>query len=205
MRPKQPKSPEEILQKAIPLFANAGFSGVSMRQIAKQVNISAAALYHHFPDKETLYLSAVDLVFKEKAQHLLLALHASGTLETRLYGVILQFIRVVGMDHTFRAVMQREMLEGEPERLRIMADRMFKQSFGEMRALAAEIAPGGDATLLAGTLVSLVAYHFQTRALRPYLPGYQPCHESPEHLARFYTQLILEGGRRLPRLDGASA
>ncbi|MBF0447815.1 MAG: TetR/AcrR family transcriptional regulator [Magnetococcales bacterium] len=193
MRPKEPKSPEDILRKAIPLFAKSGYSGVSMRQIARELGISAAALYHHFPDKQNLYLSAVDLVFREKSERMSEAFHAGGSLEERLYGVLLQFIRQVGSDHTFHAVMQRELLEAEPERLRIMADRIFKQFFGEMLALARELSDDLDPNLVAGSIASLVLQHFQARALRPFLEGYQPWHEEPEKLARHFTQIILNG------------
>ncbi|MBF0423977.1 MAG: TetR/AcrR family transcriptional regulator [Magnetococcales bacterium] len=194
MRPKQCKCPEDILRKAIPLFAQAGFSGVSMRQIARELGISAAALYHHFPDKETLYLAAVDLVFQDKAAWLAQAHRAPVTLEQRLHGVFLQFIQHVGMDHTFRALMQREMLEGNSERLQLMAEKVFHHAFSDMVVLASELSRHYDPNLLAGSIVSLVIHHFQSAPLRPFLPGYQPWHDDDlERLAHYFTQLVLHG------------
>ncbi len=58
---------EKILQQAILLFAQTGFAGVSMRSLAKAVDISAATLYHHFPDKNTLYRQAMHRAFSDKA------------------------------------------------------------------------------------------------------------------------------------------
>ena len=46
MQRHHPKSKTEILDIAIPLFAEAGFNGVSMRAIAGEVGIKAAGLYH---------------------------------------------------------------------------------------------------------------------------------------------------------------
>ena len=38
-----------------------------MRGLAKEVNMSVAAIYHHFPDKNTLYLETVQFAFTDKA------------------------------------------------------------------------------------------------------------------------------------------
>ena len=57
------KSRADILEKAIPLFAESGFNGVSMRAIARAVNLNVATLYHHFSDKRTLYVTALAHAF----------------------------------------------------------------------------------------------------------------------------------------------
>ena len=67
---------EDILERAIPLFARLGFHGVSMRDIAAEVEMQAAALYHHFADKEALYLAAMAYAFKDKS----VVLQKSGTI-----------------------------------------------------------------------------------------------------------------------------
>ncbi len=50
---------ERITQVAMHLFARQGFAGTSMREIAVAAGVTKAALYHHFPDKEALYASAM--------------------------------------------------------------------------------------------------------------------------------------------------
>lgn len=44
-----------ILKAATPLFAENGFNGTSIRDIARAANVSEALLYKHFPSKEALY------------------------------------------------------------------------------------------------------------------------------------------------------
>ncbi len=44
-----------ILQAAYDLFLRQGYHGTSMRQIARGAGISAAAIYNHFPSKETIF------------------------------------------------------------------------------------------------------------------------------------------------------
>ena len=74
-----------ILDVAIPLFAASGYSGVSMRTIAKLVGISAAALYHHYPDKQSLYLATMERVFADKSEGITSAVARQGSSAERLY------------------------------------------------------------------------------------------------------------------------
>ena len=52
---------ERIRQAAIASFAEVGYGGTSTRQIAKRLNMSAAAMYPHYKSKEELlYAIAMD-------------------------------------------------------------------------------------------------------------------------------------------------
>ena len=44
-----------IIDAARPLFAEKGFHGTSIREIAKAADVSEALIYKHFPSKEALY------------------------------------------------------------------------------------------------------------------------------------------------------
>ncbi|MEL0083752.1 MAG: helix-turn-helix domain-containing protein, partial [Gammaproteobacteria bacterium] len=57
------KTREAILGSAVGLFAESGFSGVSMRDLARACAISPAALYHHFDNKKSLYIESIKLAF----------------------------------------------------------------------------------------------------------------------------------------------
>lgn len=46
---------EKILHIAHGLFAEKGFNGVSVREIAKEADVNIAAINYHFGNKETLY------------------------------------------------------------------------------------------------------------------------------------------------------
>src|SRR5690606_8081222 len=48
-----------ILDAAKRLFARNGFDKVSMRDLAHEVGITPAALYHHFPNKSNLQVMAL--------------------------------------------------------------------------------------------------------------------------------------------------
>ena len=46
---------DKIIEVAIRIFAEHGYAGTSMREIAEKLNITKAALYYHFPGKEEIF------------------------------------------------------------------------------------------------------------------------------------------------------
>ena len=59
-RMQGPKRKQAIIKAARPLFAQNGFHGTSVRDIAKAADVSEALLYKHFPSKEALYDDVLD-------------------------------------------------------------------------------------------------------------------------------------------------
>jgi AcrR family transcriptional regulator len=59
----------QLLEIAGRLFAKNGFKGTSLRDIAEEAQITKAALYYHFPNKEALYerivLHGLELLLEE--------------------------------------------------------------------------------------------------------------------------------------------
>ena len=48
------KTKDRILSAALELFAQSGYLGTSMSDIAKQLGLTKAALYKHFPSKQAI-------------------------------------------------------------------------------------------------------------------------------------------------------
>ena len=46
---------DDILLGCFNLFAARGFSGVTMREVAKELDISTGSLYHYFPNKQEMF------------------------------------------------------------------------------------------------------------------------------------------------------
>ena len=55
---------DRVLQVAQALFAERGYRGASLRDIAKKIGIKAPSLLHHFPSKQQLYLAVLDKMFE---------------------------------------------------------------------------------------------------------------------------------------------
>ncbi|MBF0303039.1 MAG: TetR/AcrR family transcriptional regulator [Desulfamplus sp.] len=53
---------DEILNAAIILFAEQGFSNTSITEVAKATNASTANIFYHFKNKEELFLAALENV-----------------------------------------------------------------------------------------------------------------------------------------------
>jgi AcrR family transcriptional regulator len=192
-RPVKSKSKTEILDLAIPLFAQSGYAGVSMRDIANAVGIKAASLYHHFPDKQTLYLQAMARAFEDKAQGFAEALNVTGTPEKRLAGFVQIFTALMSKDPDFRALLQRELLDGDEMRLKLLAKEVFREPFIAMEDLADELVPGCDTHMVAISMASLILYHLETAPIRRYLPGGKARHNKPTVIAEHVTRLLLHG------------
>src|SRR5215468_5320969 len=62
---------DRVLQVALNLFAEHGYRGTSLRDIARRIGIKAPSLLHHFPSKQQLYLAVLDRIFDgmENAAH----------------------------------------------------------------------------------------------------------------------------------------
>ena len=192
-RPVKGKSKAQILELAIPLFAQCGYAGVSMRDIADAVGLQAASLYHHFPDKQTLYLQAMAHAFEDKARGFAEALTVTGTPENRLADFVQTFTTLMSKDPDFRALLQRELLDGDEMRLRLLAKEVFREPFVAMEDLANELVPGCDTHMVAISIASLILYHLETAPIRRYLPGGRARHNRPAVIAEHVTRLLLNG------------
>ena len=53
---------KEIAEKAVAVYRGHGYSGIGMRQIAKELGMSKSALYHYYPSKDALFLACSKLV-----------------------------------------------------------------------------------------------------------------------------------------------
>jgi AcrR family transcriptional regulator len=51
---------EDILTSAVALYAEAGYQGSSLREIAKRVGITHAGLLYHFPSREALLAAVLE-------------------------------------------------------------------------------------------------------------------------------------------------
>jgi AcrR family transcriptional regulator len=51
---------KELLSKCFDLFAEKGYSAITMRQIAEGLGVSTGTLYHYFPSKKALFEQLVE-------------------------------------------------------------------------------------------------------------------------------------------------
>jgi AcrR family transcriptional regulator len=169
---------------AIHLFSVQGYNGVSMRNIADAVNLSAPALYNHFADKKSLYESAVAHNFEAKADLLQPVLKLSEPPAVRLQHFIERLCLQMSEDAEFRRLIQWELLNEDRGRLQYLAQDLFAPLFSGMMDLLKELKPEADAHLLAVIIIGMIQKPYEMNPLSSFLPGSEPAHQDPDYIAR---------------------
>ena len=62
------RSRKHILDAALKLFSHHGYGATSVSDIAEEAGLSKGNLYHHFPDKETIFRELLDQYFVAMSQ-----------------------------------------------------------------------------------------------------------------------------------------
>lgn len=60
---KSEKSRRAVLDAALYLFSHQGYRATTMREVAERAKVSTGNVYHHFPDKETIFRELIDEYF----------------------------------------------------------------------------------------------------------------------------------------------
>ena len=161
MTTREPERNNQIIDVARRLFARHGYRGTSLNMIAAEVGVSKSALYHHFPDKETLYRSLVasgmQVLFEYVRDRMPPA--ESGAVE-RLYGFMRASIEYYEHFHDSWVSGSQLFWSAENEETRAMVlkwrdayEELLKASIRDGIA-AGEFRPGTDVSLASKFLLS---------------------------------------------------
>ena len=161
---------EAILVVAAAMYAERGYDGVSMRDIATAVAIQPASLYHHFKDKDALILAALEHVLSAKAapgRDILLTQQAP---EQRLNAFIDWLARLFFDDPAFARITIRGALDGDDQRRAYLAKTVIDGVFAPLSQLIAEMSDGVDPGPTAASIISLVVGHYLLASTFVHLP-----------------------------------
>lgn len=186
-------SKEKILVAAKTLFAEKGYADVSMRNLAQAVNLSVAGIYHHFSDKHTLYLETMQFAFRDSALVFSEIFDQRDSAETKLTQFVSSLIQELTLDREFHRIIQRELIDADPERMKMLAEDVFKEQFSFLLDLSKQIAPQKDAYLSAISVLSLCKHHLEMQPIASFLPGWKPQHAKQDVIANHITQILLKG------------
>jgi len=186
-------SREEILTVAIQQFSAAGYTGVSMRNIAKACKLNVGSLYHHFSDKQELYSAAIKQSFAGRSSRLLMVLESDASPQDQLKNLIDVLCQLLSEDQTFLRLVQRELLDGDIVRLQYLARQIFGEVTIKLNQLCQQVNPQLDPVLLSSTIIGMVLHLFQSIPLRQHLPGFKHEHQQPEIISQHIQQLLWQG------------
>src|SRR6478735_5867429 len=116
---------DEILDEATRLFAERGYEGASMADLAEAVGMRKASLFYHFASKEVLYSAVIDRLLVSMADAISRAAAMEGSFEERLDALVDEVTFVLG-DQPFAArLLVREVMDWGPVIRGTLADSMM--------------------------------------------------------------------------------
>lgn len=105
---------EEILDVATRLFAERGYEGTSMNDVAERVGMRKASLFYHYATKDVLYETVLARLVDELKQSLAAIYASSGTFAERLDEVTDTVVTVLGTHPYASRLLLREALDWGP-------------------------------------------------------------------------------------------
>jgi AcrR family transcriptional regulator len=112
--PVAPNSRDKILDVAEALFARSGFSGIGMREVAREVGLGKSSLFHHFPSKQALYFLVLERVLGRIAERILPLFVASTTPTQRLDALSDALVDALAEHPTSARLLLRTLFEVNP-------------------------------------------------------------------------------------------
>jgi len=109
-----PERRQSILKEAQQLFAEKGFHGVSIDEIARAVNVSPAILYRHFDSKQALYDAVLHELSSQRESYVEAVVNSDATFEEVLIGMTKVFIHSIDDNPNLLRIEMQSMLNGDP-------------------------------------------------------------------------------------------
>lgn len=110
-----------ILAVAKVLFADKGYNGVAVDEIAKRLGVSPAVLYQHFPSKEALYEAVLNHISAQRESYIEAALNGPDDFGSVLQRMALVFAEKLSADSDYLRMEMQAALEDAP-----MAQHLFE-------------------------------------------------------------------------------
>jgi TetR/AcrR family transcriptional regulator len=109
---KSDKTTERILAAARTVFAEKGYSGAHVDEIAGRAGVNKATIYYQIGDKDTLYANVIHQVIGNTAQNIAQVVAAAENPEEKLKAYITFIAGAVDKNPELPPIMMREIASG---------------------------------------------------------------------------------------------
>jgi len=109
---KPGKTAEKILKAARTVFAEKGYSGAHVDEIAQRAGVNKATIYYQIGDKDTLYANVIHQIIGNNAQGIAQAVAQANKPEEKLKAYITFIAGAVDKNPDFPPIMMREVASG---------------------------------------------------------------------------------------------
>jgi AcrR family transcriptional regulator len=116
---------DEILDAATRLFAERGYDGTSMNDVAERVGMRKASLFYHFATKDALYEAVIDRVVASFQEPLEKIYASSGTFSERLDVLTATLVGALAARPHAARLLLREAMDWGPQMRGKMLDRIL--------------------------------------------------------------------------------
>lgn len=105
----------KITSAALEVFAEYGYNGATMKQIAKATGFSYGLVYHYFPSKEKIFCSLVDLALESSLSTIEAGLNVIGTAWKKLNSLSALIIKnaLTGESSFYFLIMMQALTQGK--------------------------------------------------------------------------------------------
>lgn len=129
---------DTILEKTAEVFAEKGYDGARVDELARAAGVNKATLYYQIGDKEALYHAVLERTFRNTADEIEQALQQSRGCEEEIRRFVTIFAQTAGNIRYAAPILLREVASGG----RNLPDTALKQMGRILGALSASIDKG---------------------------------------------------------------
>ena len=162
LRKRKKLRKEEIVAEATRLFAERGYEGTSMGDLAERVGLRKASLFHHFESKDVLYATVLSQLLEGVQAAIVGAAKAEGSISDRLDAMTDAITGMLGAHPHAARLLIREAMDWGP----VMRDQLAT-TIGSVLAASVEFARTGQREGVFNTaldaehlIISLVGLYF---------------------------------------------
>jgi len=124
------KTAVNILAHANDMFAEFGYDGTIMDDLAQRADVNKASIYYHFKNKEYLYEQCLTHQFKTVVDQTLIAVDQVQSTKDKLHRLIISFAQQADKNPQMPSILMRELASGGinmPANARKQLQRMLFQ------------------------------------------------------------------------------
>jgi len=197
-------SKEKIIQAALALFAEKGYSNTSVRDIARESGMNLSMISYHFGGKEKLQ-EAVFHHFMEEVKEELVSSSLPETLEERITHMIHSLTRTIQRNPHYWQMVIRELLNGHQKSIQLFRQELFPtiaMVFGQdFESVKSEARSGLPFYVLGPAVSAMVFSHFIYKpVITQLLPGDLP-EDFYEKYPGILSNLIIKGLKNFDQED----
>lgn len=112
LKEKRDESVQKIMDAALEVFSELGYSGARVDEIARRAGVNKAMIYYRIGDKHTLYTEVVHRLFSDIASSIKESIDESASPEERLKLYIRGLAGTVAAHPYLPGIMMRELASG---------------------------------------------------------------------------------------------